>query len=221
MTKCGKVQEGVNTCNALYSIKQKSNQFVFAAVIHNKIFISWHFTCRVGLGQRWSSNILLELTILLLLVLHYHPHSLRHSGSIELNLSDMVRGAKSASKCTIELAKDWASPRFSVFRAKKMKGWWPLARLKTAEDFEREERERKKAKKKGRKRGRRRKDKWSHMKQEDIEYTDNLGNTYLLMVPKKKNPKITVLLLVLPQSLDMVIMQCWWCSALIGNTILQ
>uniref|UniRef100_H3CIC0 Fer-1 like family member 4 n=1 Tax=Tetraodon nigroviridis TaxID=99883 RepID=H3CIC0_TETNG len=48
-------------------------------------------------------------------------------GAIELNLSDMVRGAKQASKCTIELAKDWASPRFSIFRAKKMKGWWPDA----------------------------------------------------------------------------------------------
>ncbi|TNM89206.1 hypothetical protein fugu_005461 [Takifugu bimaculatus] len=102
-------------------------------------------------------------------------------GCIELNLSDMVRGAKQASKCTIELAKDWASPRFSIFRAKKMKGWWPLTRQKTAEDFEREEKERQKAKKKGKKRGRKRKDKWSHMKQEDIEYTDTLGNTFLLM----------------------------------------
>lgn len=109
---------------------------------------------------------------------------LAHAGTIELNLSDMVRGAKSSSQCTIELAKDWASPRFSIFRAKKMKGWWPLTRLKTAEDFEREEKARQKAKKKGRKRNRKRKDKWSHMKQEDIQYADNMGNTYLLMVPK-------------------------------------
>lgn len=95
----------------------------------------------------------------------------------------MVRGAKQASKCTIELAKDWASPRFSIFRAKKMKGWWPVTRLKTAEDFEREAKERQKAKKSGKKTGRKRKDKWSHMRQEDIEYTDSLGNTFLLMVP--------------------------------------
>lgn len=94
----------------------------------------------------------------------------------------MVRGAKQSSTCTIELAKDWASPRFSIFRAKKMKGWWPLTRLKTAADFEREEKERQKAKKNGKKRGRRRKDKWSHMKPEHIEYTDSLGNTFLLMV---------------------------------------
>lgn len=105
----------------------------------------------------------------------------------------MVRGAKQASKCTIELAKDWASPRFSIFRAKKMKGWWPLTRLKTAEDFEREEKERQKAKKKGKKRGRKRKDKWSHMKQEDIEYTDPLGNTFLLMVPSTRTAVVLAL----------------------------
>ncbi|CAF93742.1 unnamed protein product, partial [Tetraodon nigroviridis] len=53
------------------------------------------------------------------------PAVKRSAGAIELNLSDMVRGAKQASKCTIELAKDWASPRFSIFRAKKMKGCRP------------------------------------------------------------------------------------------------
>lgn len=108
----------------------------------------------------------------------FHPGT----GTIELNLSDMVRGAKSSAKCTIELATDLASPRFSIFRAKKMKGWWPLTRLKTAEDFEREEKARQKAKRKGRKWNRKRQDKWSHMKQEDIEFVDNMGNTHLLMV---------------------------------------
>lgn len=100
------------------------------------------------------------------------------SGSTELRLSEMVRPAKTASKCTIEMAKDRAAPRFSIFRAKKMKGWWPLVRMKTAEDFEREEKERRKRKKK------KSKDKRSKLRQEDIQYTDNLGNTFLLMVNK-------------------------------------
>uniref|UniRef100_A0A672F388 Fer-1 like family member 4 n=1 Tax=Salarias fasciatus TaxID=181472 RepID=A0A672F388_SALFA len=52
-------------------------------------------------------------------------------GSIDLRLNDMVRPAKTSSKCTIKMAKDRASPRFSIFRAKKMKGWWPLIRQKT------------------------------------------------------------------------------------------
>ncbi|XP_040889705.1 fer-1-like protein 4 [Toxotes jaculatrix] len=103
-------------------------------------------------------------------------------GSIELRLSDMVRPAKSSSKCTIEMAKDWASPRFSIFRAKKMKGWWPLTRLKTVEDFEREEKEKEEAKKKGRKKKKKKKkDKRSQLRQEDIQYTDSTGNTFLLM----------------------------------------
>ncbi|KAI3369771.1 hypothetical protein L3Q82_024597 [Scortum barcoo] len=101
-------------------------------------------------------------------------------GSIELRLNDMVRAAKSSSKCTIDMAKDRASPRFSIFRAKKMKGWWPLTRLKTAKDFEREEKEKEEAKKKGKKK-KKTKDKRSQMKEEDIQYTDSLGNTYLLM----------------------------------------
>ncbi|KAM4587956.1 fer-1-like protein 4 [Odontesthes bonariensis] len=102
-------------------------------------------------------------------------------GSIELRLSDMVRPAKSATKCTIAMAKDRASPRLSIFRAKKMKGWWPLIRLKTAEDFEKEEKEKEEAKKKGQKNKKKIKDKRSQLRQEDIQYTDSLGNTFLLM----------------------------------------
>ncbi|XP_033938430.1 fer-1-like protein 4 [Pseudochaenichthys georgianus] len=99
-------------------------------------------------------------------------------GSIELRLNDMVRAAKSSTKCKIALAKDRASPRFSIFRAKKMKGWWPLIRQKTAEDFEREEKEKEEAKKKGKKK---KKDKRSAMRQEDIQFTDSSGSTFLLM----------------------------------------
>uniref|UniRef100_UPI0037E7A12B fer-1-like protein 4 n=1 Tax=Semicossyphus pulcher TaxID=241346 RepID=UPI0037E7A12B len=102
-------------------------------------------------------------------------------GAIELRLNDMVRAAKSPGKCKIDMAKDRASPRFSIFRAKKMKGWWPLTRLKTAEDFEKEEKEREEAKKKGRKKKKKKKDKRGSMKKEDLEYTDSSGNTYLLM----------------------------------------
>lgn len=135
-------------------------------------------------ANTYDSDILLVIILLFFLPC---------SGTIELNLSDMVRGAKLSSKCTIELAKDWASPRFSIFRAKKMKGWWPLTRLKTAEDFEKEEKARQKAKKKGRKWNRKRKDKWSHMKQEDIQYTDSTGNTHLLMVLKKSQYHYTII----------------------------
>ncbi|XP_028262078.1 fer-1-like protein 4 [Parambassis ranga] len=102
-------------------------------------------------------------------------------GCVELRLGDMVRPAKTSGKCTIDLAKDRASPRFSIFRAKKMKGWWPLTRPKTAEDFEREEKEREEAKKKKGRKKKKSKDRRSKMKQEDIQYTDSMGNTFLLM----------------------------------------
>uniref|UniRef100_A0A8C6SU99 Fer-1 like family member 4 n=1 Tax=Neogobius melanostomus TaxID=47308 RepID=A0A8C6SU99_9GOBI len=99
-------------------------------------------------------------------------------GSMELSLFDMVRPARSASKCSVKMAKDRASPRVSLFRSRKLKGWWPLTRLKTPEDFEREEKEKasKKSKDKNKK-----KDRHSQIKPEDLKFTDADGNTHVLM----------------------------------------
>ncbi|XP_053551406.1 fer-1-like protein 4 [Bombina bombina] len=93
-------------------------------------------------------------------------------GSIELNLSDMVRGTKGAQQCTIKLAKDKATPRFSIFRNKRMRGWWPFIKLKSEEDEEREEREAKEKKKKKKRK--------KNVKPEDVEFADSSGNTYIL-----------------------------------------
>ncbi|NXY45833.1 FR1L4 protein, partial [Ceuthmochares aereus] len=71
-------------------------------------------------------------------------------GSIELKLHDMVRAAKSSEHCTIKMAKENATPRFSIFRNKRMRGWWPFIKLKDQEDEEREERDHKQKKKKKR-----------------------------------------------------------------------
>uniref|UniRef100_A0A8C4XN19 C2 domain-containing protein n=1 Tax=Falco tinnunculus TaxID=100819 RepID=A0A8C4XN19_FALTI len=98
-------------------------------------------------------------------------------GSIELKLHDMVRAAKSSEHCTIKMAKDNAIPRFSIFRNKRMRGWWPFIKLQDPEDEEREEREdkqKKKKKKKKKKKGSR------SVKPEDMEFTDSSGNKYLL-----------------------------------------
>ncbi|NWZ59216.1 FR1L4 protein, partial [Haliaeetus albicilla] len=69
-------------------------------------------------------------------------------GSIELKLHDMARAAKSSEHCTIKMAKENATPRFSIFRNKRMRGWWPFIKLKDQEDEEREKREDKQKKKK-------------------------------------------------------------------------
>ncbi|NXU49504.1 FR1L4 protein, partial [Turnix velox] len=69
-------------------------------------------------------------------------------GSIELKLHDMVRAATSSETCTVKMAKETATPRFSIFRNKHMRGWWPFIKLKEQEDEEREEREDKQKKKK-------------------------------------------------------------------------
>ncbi|RLV92857.1 hypothetical protein DV515_00013628 [Chloebia gouldiae] len=93
-------------------------------------------------------------------------------GSIELKLHDMVRAAKNSEHCTIKMAKENATPRFSIFRNKRMRGWWPFIKLRDQEDDKREEREYKKKKKKA---------KWSSsVKPEDMEFTDSSGNKYFL-----------------------------------------
>ncbi|XP_017548337.1 fer-1-like protein 4 [Pygocentrus nattereri] len=101
-------------------------------------------------------------------------------GSIELRLSDMVRAAKSSEQCSVKMAKDKASPRFSIFRSKRMKGWWPLIKLKSQEDIEREEREAE-MEKKNKKKKKKKQSKRSKMKPEDLQFVDSSGNTFLLM----------------------------------------
>ncbi|NWV35530.1 FR1L4 protein, partial [Grantiella picta] len=60
-------------------------------------------------------------------------------GSTELKLHDMVRAAKSSEHCTIKMAKENATPRFSIFRNKRMRGWWPFIKLRDEEDDKRGE----------------------------------------------------------------------------------
>ncbi|XP_078093137.1 fer-1-like protein 4 isoform X2 [Mustelus asterias] len=91
-------------------------------------------------------------------------------GSVEVKLYDMVRGTKTAEQCTIKMAKEKAGPRTSIIRSKRIKGWWPLIKVKEIEDEEEEEEGKKKKKKKKKKK----------VKIEDVEFTDSSNNTYIL-----------------------------------------
>ncbi|MGH0152742.1 UNVERIFIED_CONTAM: hypothetical protein FKN15_022842 [Acipenser sinensis] len=102
------------------------------------------------------------------------------SGSIELKLNDMVRAAKTSEQCSVKMGKDKASPRFSIFRSKRMKGWWPLIKLKSQEEIEREEREAEEEAKKKKKK-KKKKDRRSRMKPDEIQFVDASGNTFVLM----------------------------------------
>ncbi|XP_074068175.1 fer-1-like protein 4 [Macrotis lagotis] len=93
-------------------------------------------------------------------------------GSLELQLPNMVRGARESNLCTIRQAHDRASPHSSLFRSRRMRGWWPFVKLREPEDLEREKHE---AERSGRKRKRRRK-----AKPEDVEFIDSSGNVYIL-----------------------------------------
>lgn len=94
------------------------------------------------------------------------------AGSLELQLPDMVRGARGPELCSVRLARDGAGPRCNLFRCRRLRGWWPVVKLKEAEDVEREAQASKKKRKQRRRKGR----------PEDLEFTDTGGNVYILTV---------------------------------------
>ncbi|KAM6163837.1 fer-1-like protein 4 [Rhynchocyon petersi] len=93
-------------------------------------------------------------------------------GSLELQLPDMVRGARTPELCSVKLARDGAAPRCNLFRCRRLRGWWPVVKLREPEDVEREEQEAqaKKSRKRKRRKGR----------PEDSQFTDAGGNVYIL-----------------------------------------
>ncbi|XP_048205354.1 fer-1-like protein 4 [Perognathus longimembris pacificus] len=94
-------------------------------------------------------------------------------GSLELQLPDMVRGSRTPELCSIQLARHGAGPRCNLFRCRRLRGWWPVVKLREAEDEAREAREAA-----GRKRRRKRRRKG---RPEDLEFTDGGGHVYALM----------------------------------------
>ncbi|XP_077384701.1 fer-1-like protein 4 isoform X2 [Festucalex cinctus] len=101
-------------------------------------------------------------------------------GSLDLRLSDMIRGAKSSGKCTAQMAKERAGPRASIFRSKKLKGWWPLSRQQTAQEADEAQRD-KKQNAKNKKNKNKKKKKKKIGKTDDVQFTDSDGIVHLLM----------------------------------------
>ncbi|XP_053783303.1 fer-1-like protein 4 isoform X4 [Desmodus rotundus] len=93
-------------------------------------------------------------------------------GSLELQLPDMVRGTRGPELCSVRLAHDGARPRCNLFRCRRLRGWWPVVKLREPEDEEREQREAQAGKKRQRRRRKGR--------PEDLEFADPGGNIYVL-----------------------------------------
>ncbi|XP_047708318.1 fer-1-like protein 4 isoform X4 [Prionailurus viverrinus] len=92
-------------------------------------------------------------------------------GSLELQLPDMVRGARGPELCSVRLARDGAGPRCNLFRCRRLRGWWPVVKLREPEDEDREQREVRAGKRqKKRRKGR----------PEDLAFTDPGGSVHIL-----------------------------------------
>ncbi|XP_048209569.1 otoferlin isoform X3 [Perognathus longimembris pacificus] len=58
-------------------------------------------------------------------------------GAIELDLNRFPRGAKTAKQCTMEMATGEVDvPLVSIFKQKRVKGWWPLLARDENDEFE-------------------------------------------------------------------------------------
>lgn len=59
------------------------------------------------------------------------------TGAIELDLNRFPRGAKTAKQCTMEMATGEVDvPLVSIFKQKRVKGWWPLLARDENDEFE-------------------------------------------------------------------------------------
>lgn len=58
-------------------------------------------------------------------------------GAIELDLNRFPRGAKTPKQCTIEMVTNEAEmPMVSIFKQKRIKGWWPFVARNEDDEFE-------------------------------------------------------------------------------------
>lgn len=96
------------------------------------------------------------------------------TGSLELQLPDMVRGVRNPEHCSVRLALDGAGPRCNLFHCHQLWGWWLVVKMKDMEDMGRDTRVVQAGKKQKRKRRKGR--------PEDLEFTDTGDNVYFLTV---------------------------------------
>ncbi|CAK7319952.1 Fer-1-like protein 4 [Vulpes lagopus] len=87
-------------------------------------------------------------------------------GSLELQLPDMVRGARGPELCSVRLARDGAGPRCNLFRCCRLRGWWPVVKLREWEQREAQAGKRRQRKRRG--------------QPEDLAFTDPGGNVHIL-----------------------------------------
>nr|XP_055041938.1 otoferlin isoform X4 [Misgurnus anguillicaudatus] len=58
-------------------------------------------------------------------------------GAIELDLNKFPRGAKTAKQCTLDMVvKEQELPTISIFKQKRVKGWWPFVARDENDEFE-------------------------------------------------------------------------------------
>lgn len=58
------------------------------------------------------------------------------TGAISFNLNRFPRGAKNSKLCTLDMLKSENVPSISIFKQKRVRGWWPFYVKKQNEEME-------------------------------------------------------------------------------------
>lgn len=62
---------------------------------------------------------------------------LLRAGALTLDMNRFPRGAKSSKLCTLDMLKtDGSVPQMSLFKHKRVKGWWPFHVKNEGEEIE-------------------------------------------------------------------------------------
>lgn len=67
----------------------------------------------------------------------FMPPVIISTGAIELDLNKFPRGAKTAKQCSLNMVlKEHELPTISIFKQKRVKGWWPFVARDENDEFE-------------------------------------------------------------------------------------
>lgn len=90
--------------------------------------------------QQWEvqgSVIISQLTHLVCCILKHNTFFMLSAGAIELDLNKFPRGAKTAKQCSLDMVlKEQELPSISIFKQKRVKGWWPFVARDENDEFE-------------------------------------------------------------------------------------
>lgn len=109
-------------------------EYKIPARLNLQVWDADHFSADDFLGKIICNVNLRDFSQMFVFFIEFHHAFI---GAIELDLNRFPRGAKTAKQCTIEMVTNEAEmPMVSIFKQKRIKGWWPFVARNEEDEFE-------------------------------------------------------------------------------------